>query len=284
VSNSSVLAKFTLLDKRIVLAQIDAAGFATTRLQTGAPGANFSQRLTTLGLPAIGGSGVAVLATKAPVLNTTSATNDATLLIAPTGSTFSEAVTENANADVTGTTNAPGTSKFATFTDPALNDQGALLFSATLRGGVAAGSNLGGLWQTDGLSAPEPVARLGARATDASGNELPNTTWSSIVSFALPDGANAGAIFRATLAGTGAPLGTNAGLWAVDSTGLIRLLLRTGQTITHPNGDKKVSAFTVLNALPGSFGARRSYNAHGSVAVQVTFIGGAQAILRLDIS
>jgi cyclophilin family peptidyl-prolyl cis-trans isomerase len=283
VGKDNILAKFTLVDKRIVLAQIDAAGVATTLLQTGAPGAKFSQRVTTLGLPAIGGSGVAVLTTKALVTGTTTATNDSTLLFAPTGAAFAEAVTENAAADVTGTSNAAGTSKFATFTDPAMNDQGALLFSATLRGGVAAGSNLGGLWQTDGINAPEPVARLGARATDADGNELPNTTWSSFVSFALPDGANAGPIFRATLAGTGATTATNAGLWAVDSTGLVRLLLRTGQTVTLPTGDKKISAFTVLNALPGSFGARRSYNANGSLAVQVTFIGGAQAILRLDI-
>jgi cyclophilin family peptidyl-prolyl cis-trans isomerase len=283
VGSSSVLAKFTLVDKRIVLARIDAAGAATTLLQTGAAGVNFSARLTTLGLPAIGGSGVVVLATKAPVTGTTTTLNDSTLLFAPTASTFTEALTENATADVSGTTNVAGTSKFASFTDPALNDQGALLFSATLRGGLAAGSNLGGLWQTDGLSAPEPVARLGARATDADGHELPNTTWSNFVSFALPDGANAGAIFRATLAGKGAPVGTNSGLWAVDSTGLVRLLLRTGQFITLPTGDKKISAFTVLNALPGSFGARRSYNANGSVAVQVTFVGGAQAILRLDI-
>ena len=278
-----MLAKFTLLDKRIVLAQIDSAGGATTLLQTGLPGANFSQRLTTLGLPALGGAGIAVLATKAPVASTTTATNDTTLLFAPTGSSFTEALTENAAAEVTGTTNVAGTSKFATFTDPVSNDQGALLFSATLRGGLAAGSNLGGLWQTDGLSAPEPVARLGAPATDANGQELPDTTWSNFVSFALPDGPNAGAIFRATLAGKAVTTATNAGLWAADSTGLVRLLLRTGQTITLPTGDKKISAFTVLNALPGSFGARRSYNARGSVAVQVTFVGGAQAVLRLDV-
>lgn len=283
VGNTDVLAKATLIDKRVVLVRLDANGLPTTLLQTGAPGSNFSQRLTTLSLPAMGGAGVAVLATKAPATGTTTTTNDTTLLFAPAGSAFNEAATEDAAADVTGTTNAAGTSKFATFTDPASNDQGAMLFSATLRGGVAPGSNLGGLWQTDAVSAPEPVARLGAHATDASGGELADTTWSNFVSFALPDGPNAGAIFRATLAGKGATTATNAGLWAADSTGLVRLLLRTGQTITLPTGDKKVSAFTVLNALPGSFGARRSYNANGSVAVQVTFVGGAQAVLRLDI-
>jgi cyclophilin family peptidyl-prolyl cis-trans isomerase len=283
VGSAGVLAKFTLLSKSVHLVRIDSAGAATTLLQTGLPGANFSAKLTTLGLPALGGSGIAVLATKTLATGATTATNDTTLLFAPTGSTFTEALTENAAADVTGTTNIAGTSKFATFTDPAINDQGALVFSATLRGGLAAASNLGGLWQTDGLSAPEPVARLGAHATDATGHELPDTTWSSIVSFALPDGPGAGAIFRATLAGKGATTATNAGLWAVDSTGLVRLLLRTGQTITLPTGDKKISAFTLLNALPGSFGTRRSYNAHGSVAVQVTFVGGAQAVLRLDV-
>jgi hypothetical protein len=41
--------------------------------------------------------------------------------------------------------------------------------------------------------------------------------------------------------------------------------------------------FTLLNALPGSYGARRSYNATGSLAVQVTFDDRSQAILRLDV-
>jgi hypothetical protein len=69
----------------------------------------------------------------------------------------------------------------------------------------------------------------------------------------------------------------------VDSTGLVRLILRTGSKVTLPTGEKAITALNVLNSLPGSFGARRSYNAAGSVAVQVTFSDRTQGVLRLDV-
>ena len=43
------------------------------------------------------------------------------------------------------------------------------------------------------------------------------------------------------------------------------------------------NGFAALNALPGSFGARRSYNSTGSFAVQATFADKSQGLLRLDI-
>ena len=50
-----------------------------------------------------------------------------------------------------------------------------------------------------------------------------------------------------------------------------------------PGVIKKVLSFRLLDALPGSFGSRRSYNATGSVAVLATFTDKTQALLRIDI-
>lgn len=275
-SAAATVAKFTLVTGRTVLVRIANDGTQTQLLQAGADDPVFPARLAGLGLPALGGSGVAVLATKAIKPGVTT-TNDTSILFAPTGGSFAEAVSENVTAGV------PGSPKFASFSDPVTNARGAILFMGTLRAGTGVGANLGALWQTDGASPPEVVARIGAPAVDKNGDAIADTTWSAFSSFALPDGPGAGALFVAQLAGKAVKPQEKLGLWAVDSTGLTRLLLRTGGKVTLPSGEKTITAFTILNALPGSFGARRSYNSSGSVAVQVTFTNLSQAILRLDV-
>jgi hypothetical protein len=50
-----------------------------------------------------------------------------------------------------------------------------------------------------------------------------------------------------------------------------------------PGVTKKLANFKLLDALPGSFGSRRSYNSTGSVAVLATFTDKTQALLRVDI-
>lgn len=267
-SAGKTLAKLTLADKRTVLVSIAADGTVTHLVQAGAADAAFSAPLTALGLPSAGGSGVAVLATKARVPGV-SAVNDSALLFAPTATPFSTAVAEDAAAE---------TARFSALSDPVANDRGSILFFSTLRGGMNPA-----LFQTDGASEPEVVARQGSTAVDADGHSIPGVMWKNITSFALPDGAGAGAIFIAELSGSAVNSSNKLGLCAVDSTGLPRLLLRTGASVSLPNGTKTVKSFTALNALPGSFGARRSYNATGSVAVQATFTDKSQSLIRLDI-
>lgn len=74
------------------------------------------------------------------------------------------------------------------------------------------------------------------------------------------------------------------GLWTEDSAGTIRLLLRTGQDLlVAPGVTKKVTAFRLLDSLPGSFGSRRSYDTVGSATVLAIFADKSQALLRVDI-
>ena len=70
-------------------------------------------------------------------------------------------------------------------------------------------------------------------------------------------------------------------LCAVDSTGTLLRVLRTGDMLTP--GASPITAMTLLNAVPGAFGATRSFNATGSIALLATFADKTQALLRVDL-
>ncbi|MHA3772852.1 DUF7453 family protein [Verrucomicrobiota bacterium sgz303538] len=272
---TDAVAKLILSDKRTAIVRIKADGTLIKLLQSGAEDPNLGAKLAALGLPALGNPSVAVLATKAQTSGV-GAANDSVLLHAPDGVTFTEVARENDSANV------PDEAKFASFSDPVTNDQGEVLFFGTLRGSSVKNTNQSALWWTNG-GAPELIARLGNPAVDKDGNPLTDTAWKAFTSYALSDGSNAGPVFLAQLSGKGVTAQTKLGLWSVDSNGITRLLLRTGDEITMPTGSKRVTGINLLNALPGSFGARRSYNATGSLAVQATFSDKSQAILRIDL-
>lgn len=275
-AGADLVASFTLQGGRVVLVKIDAHGTATALAETAREMPQLAASIATFGLPSVGGSGLAVAAWKAKKPGVT-AQNDQTLLVKEDGQDFAAVVTEGTSAGVT------GGAVFASFGDPVMNDQGDLLFQATLRGGKGAGANNGGLWLNTGVDANTLVARLGAPAADKSGNPIPNATWSAFRSFALPDGEGAGAVFVAQLAGRGVTPQSNVGLWVADASGTPRLLLRTKDQLTLPNGTKTVASFTLLNSLAGSYGVRRSYSTNGSLAVQVVFTDRTQALVRLDV-
>jgi len=265
------VAKLTLQDRRIVIARLVDNAPPVRLLQAVLPDPTFSPKLATLGLPARGGDGVAVLATKAAQSGVTGA-NDTTLLYAANGVTFTEVAREEA-----------GAGKFSLFSDPVTNDQGTLLFVGTARSVGLGLPSKAGLWRSEGGAAPEILAQIGTAATGPTGLPLTDTTWKSFTSFALPDGVGAGAVFVAQVAGKGMPAAKKTGLWAVDSGNHPRLLLRTGTDVTLPDGAKQLTSFSLLTALPGSLGARRSYNGTGAVAVLATFVDHSQALLRVDV-
>jgi cyclophilin family peptidyl-prolyl cis-trans isomerase len=269
---SGTLAKITLFNGRSVIARLLSDGTQTVLLRAGVADANLGATLAALGLPALGGSAVAVLASYAKLPGSVTAANDATLLYAADGSTFSQVIREQA-----------GPAKFSTFSDPVANDQGGLLFFGTQRASAAGLPNVTGLWLSAAGSAPTMLARVGTPALDGDGQPLANANWQAITNFALPDGPGAGPIFVAQLAGRAVNAQSKLGLWARDSDGIARMLLRTGQDLVLPTGTKRVVNFNLLNALAGSFGARRSYNATRSVAVHVTFTDRSQAVIRLDV-
>ena len=266
---SDTIAKLTLADKRVVLVRADSSGAQTPLLQTNQSNAGFSPLLKALGVPSLGGSGMAILVQKTPQNGVTTA-NDSALLHSSNGGAFTETLGEQS-----------GFGDFATFSDPVTNADGDIAFLGTRRGAVARAAPTNALWLSDGANAPEVVAALGTAASGTDGSQLADTVWSKLITFALPD--NRGPVFIAQVKGRAVSGQNKLGLWALDSSGLVRQVLRTGQSIELPGGAKQLTGFTLLNALPGSFGTRRSYNSAHSLAVQATFKDRTQALVRVEL-
>lgn len=270
-AEQGAVAKLTLLNGHTVISRLTGNGPIASLVESAVSNAGLDGTFKSLGLPTIGGSAVAMLGTRAKDLGVTGA-NDLAMLYASDGNTFQEVLRESAEY-----------SGFASFSDPVANDQGQVVFFGVVRGSAPKLPKTSALWLTHGNSAPEMVAKIGAPAVGRDGEDIQDVSWSNIVSFALPNGAGAGPLFVAQLAGKGVKAQSKLGLWAVDSGNVLRMLLRTGEDLVLPSGTKRLTGFTLLNALPGSYGARRSYNSTGSVAVQATFDDRSTAILRINI-
>ena len=264
---TGTLAKLALADKRVAFVKIANDGQQTLLLQTNTAGSGIPARLADIAIPAVGGPGITVSVIKA-VQPGVSKANDTALLHSSDGTTFTELLGEGAALGA-----------FATFSDPVINSAGDILFFGSQRASVARAAATNALWLSDGVNTPELVAALGAAAAD--GTNLADTTWSKFTTFVLPDGI--GPVFIAQVKGRAVNGGNKLGLWAADSAGTVRQLLRAGDSIPLPTGAKTLKSFTLLNALPGTLGARRSYSGNGSLAVQATFSDRTQALLRIDV-
>ena len=100
-------------------------------------------------------------------------------------------------------------------------------------------------------------------------------------SVAQPTNAR-GPIFVAALQPGTAAITTENGLGAraVDSTGALRLLFREG--LTKIRG-KTLKSFAVLEAVSGSVGVTRAFNADGAVMWPGNFNDGTSAILQTTV-
>jgi hypothetical protein len=145
-------------------------------------------------------------------------------------------------------------------------------FQASLTGTAAQSASL--WWKPAGGSL-QMVARAGGVA-DAKGAH-----WLSFLSLAASGGEHGGPIFYGQLAaGPGGVNGTNNfGVWALDSTGTVREIVRTGDTVDG----KKLKAITVLPAVTGSPGVTRSFTSTGEVIYRATFTDASQAVVTVMI-
>jgi YD repeat-containing protein len=180
---------------------------------------------------------------------------------------------------------APGTAAFfATFSDPIYNNNEAVAFRGTLR--VAAGQTTAlmasGIWCNSSGSLTL-VARQGGIAPGCP----PGATFSAFNALALPD--QGGVIFSATLNSSVAANVTttnNQGIWAVDATGALQLIVRTGDilnvgTSAVPN-NKIVTALSFLPALSYVNGQGRSFaQSNGDLVYLATFSDKSTAILNV---
>ena len=154
---------------------------------------------------------------------------------------------------------------FSAFKDPVNASNRSVAFLGTMKTDafvtITTANNDGLLWYqpATGLTF---IAREGAQPPEAPiGAE-----WKAFTSLALPEGR--GPIFVALMVSkTGAtspgPGGVttadDVGLWATDSFGALRLLMREGDAI----GASMVKTFTVLSSVVGSPAQTRSYNNTG---------------------
>ena len=168
---------------------------------------------------------------------------------------------------------------YATFFDPVLNDSGEVAFLAMLQGTGIKAANKTGLFGGAPASL-RLLARLGDKAPDEAGTATA-AVWSKFISHALPSGPGAGAVFLAESSGGGTTAKNKLALWAVDSGGTLRRLLRTNDSLA-PEGPA-ITKLTLLTAVLGAFGSTRSFNATGSVALLATFADKTQALLRVDV-
>jgi hypothetical protein len=169
--------------------------------------------------------------------------------------------------------------RWATFADPVVSDQGEIAFMATLAGAGVTAANKTSLWSGP-PSAPLLVARLGtATVPDASGAIVAGRFWSGITSLALPGGVTRGPLFVATVRGAGVTAATNRRLYCVDTTGRLRELMKPGDTV----GAKTIKSFSLLDAVPGSLGVKRSYTSVGSLVISVKSTDNTVSLVRVDL-
>jgi hypothetical protein len=191
------------------------------------------------------------------------------------------ATTDSKLAEAGQTAPDAGVGQYASFYDPVAGQSG-LAFLALLSGHGVTPANRVGLWWND-YSHTRKLAQFGALAPDAAGaTALDGPRWVALSSIALPAGAQGGPIVLGKVAGRNITAANNTGLWALDSAGLFRQLLRTG-TRALANDPRSIGSIVALGADAGAFGVGRSYNSTGSLAVKVIFTNGSQALLRLDI-
>lgn len=137
--------------------------------------------------------------------------------------------------------------------------------------GITAADN-DGIWRSDDTNGLSLVAREGALAAEAGGG-----VWKTFTSLALPEGR--GPLFVATMSGGGVTTANDVGLWATDSLGALRLLLREGDVI----GASTIKSMIVLSSVAGSPAQTRSFNNNGSVLVKATDALGAQHLLHIAV-
>ncbi len=174
---------------------------------------------------------------------------------------------------------------FSVFKDPVNGQNRSVAFVGTMKPNTAAeigAANNDGIWVSDDANGLSLVAREGAQPPEAPDG----ARWKTFNSLAMPPGSRP--MFVATMhskVGTAAPgpggvtAANDTGLWAMDSTGAVRLLIREGDAI----GSSNVKVITVLSTVSGSPAQTRSFQNGGGVILRVTDATGATHLVRIAV-
>jgi cyclophilin family peptidyl-prolyl cis-trans isomerase len=164
---------------------------------------------------------------------------------------------------------------FLTLSDPVYNNNEVTAFAATYKVGSAT---------TTGIFSNEAGA---VETVTQTGNQAPGcpsgVDFSVFASMALPDagGVNGtgGVVFLATLKGTGVSSSNNTGIWIVDGSGTLQLVVRTGDTLL-PGKTVTSLAFLPYSAVLDA--QTRSFAKNGDLAFLATFSDKSTAIFNVQ--
>ena len=230
-------------------------------------------RLARFGLPVQN-----ILGDTIALASLTSRTNNSALIFAPDGGPQSLVVREgDAAADIEGAV-------FNAFKIGVVNEAQNFAFIGQAIGRGVNVLNDDGLWYRGQSGAPVLVAREGEQAVGAPAG----AKWEAFRSIALPDGSN-GPVFLADLMVplAGRPnlakvtAGNDTGVWAVDSNGVLRLIVREGDVC--PGTALTIRAIALLGNVAGSPAQTRSYNGHAELIYRATLSDGSEAIAKARV-
>lgn len=279
-AEDKVLVRVTLKSGQVRLVTIGTSGtvedlFATNET---APVIAQDAKFKAFGAPAISPDGTlqALAATLQPLPDEITPKDDGVVLATGTGGT--DLIAREGNP-IYGITDAP---RFANFQDPVINDDGRVVFLATLQGPGVTAKNKSGLFFRVAGSGVFLVARLGSEVPDRNGASIKDVVLSKIVSYALSsDAAGGSLLLLAEVKGPGVTAKNKLRFYALSGMSMLKEVIRTSDTLST-NGPT-VTKFSLLNALPGSTGTARSYNQMKSVALVATFSDQTQRIVRVDL-
>ena len=180
---------------------------------------------------------------------------------------------------------------FSKLNDPLYADSDAVAFIGTLAiTGTVTLSNDTGVWATTSGTNTGPlllVARAGDPAPDAAGTiSGTSPVFSSFPQLALPD--QGGVVILANLvSGTpaspgpgGVVLTNRTGIWGVDTDGLLKRVIRTGDGLTVNGQAKVISELSIFNAPAASTGQTRHFNHPGDLMYTARFTDGSSSIVE----
>ncbi|MGB8168269.1 MAG: choice-of-anchor tandem repeat NxxGxxAF-containing protein, partial [Chthoniobacteraceae bacterium] len=231
----------------------------------------------TLGLPSAGGSAIAFRATLKPLPGSKDVTTkNAGVLYAKSED---QALTRIARQGELAPGFAPLT--YGAFSDPILNAAGDILYFAQLAGPGVTVANREVLY----VALHDSGGSVIVQRTGEEAPELPGILVAAFTGAALPRCADPndprGPVFTAKLQSGDVAVKTtnNSGLFAVDSTGALRLLARTGEQV---NGKtlKTVDAFSYVLGSPVQ---ARTAAASPEVIYRATFTDRSQALVKVPV-
>jgi hypothetical protein len=279
--DDAIGVRLTFAGKKQALYTVPATASGTEEwvawIQTGDLLADAAQ-VRSFGVPGFGSDGVAfTVQLKVTPNQQVSAINDTSVFRATTSGLRQLARVGDLAAGADGAEIAGV--RYKKFGDPIAGPNGSTAFAAILEGEGVTASNRSGLWLGGSDGAVRELARTGALAPGGG-------TWTAFESLVFPDGPQSGPMFTARLAPSAlenVTRQTRRGLWAVDSAGVLQLLLRAGDSVSLNGSTQMIKSFVALTGASGSLGAARGYDNDRHVTVVATFRNGEQAMLNIAV-